>query len=161
MCHIESMMENSSCHGGNWILKLQDLKTKSAASLFIFLLQSFVIFLLLHSLFVVEKDFTTSIQWNNEDLVYPNITICNPRLFDKEKVRSRFQTLHFWNFWWLNMRWILGLNLTDELLAYIFFPVGFDNSELWQSLEEQYSSSSKILESYNLGPNALLSTAIR
>ena len=59
------------------------------------------------------------------------------------------------------MRYILGLNLTDELLAYIFFPVGFDNSDLWQSLEEQYSSSSKILESYNLGPNALLSTAIR
>ena len=98
MCHIESMMENSSCHGGNWILKLQDLKTKSAASLLLFLLQSFVIFLLLHSLFVVQKDFTTSIQWNNEDLVYPNITICNPRLFDKEKVRSRFQTLHFLKF---------------------------------------------------------------
>ena len=53
------------------------------------------------------------------------------------------------------------MNLTDELLAYIFFPVGFDNSDLWQSMEEQYSSSSKILESYNLGPNALLSTAIR
>ena len=139
--HIESMLENSSCHGGNWVLKLRSLKGKSAGSLLIFLLQSLVIFVLLYQLCIVEKDFSTSIQWQNEDLIYPNITICNPKLFDKDRVRS--------------------LNLTDELLAYIYFPVGFENSDIWMPLEKQYRNSSQMLESYELGVNTLVDIAIR
>ena len=136
VAHVEGMLANSSCHGGNWVLKLKSFKTKSAGSLLIFLLQSLVVFVLLYQLCIVEKDFTTSIQWQNENLTFPNITICNPRLFDKEKVQS--------------------LNLTDELLAYIFFPIGIDNADLWRPIEHEYLTSSKILESYNFGGTSTL-----
>ena len=138
---IENMLENSSCHGGNWVLKFKSFKTKSAGSLLLFLLQSLVIFVLLYELCVVEKDFATSIQWQNEDLIYPNITICNPRLFDKDTVRK--------------------LNLTDELLAYIYFPVDTQNSDVWIPLQHHYLNSSRMLESYDLGVNALSNIAIK
>ena len=84
-------LQNTSCHGGNWVQKVKNAKVKYFATWILLDFQIAVIIAILWSIFFSEKDFTTSMAWENEDeLLYPNITICNPRLFDRSTVESTY-----------------------------------------------------------------------
>ena len=92
----EYMLQNTSCHGGNWVLKFTNVKAKSMAASLLLTFQIAVIAAILWSIFFSKKDFTTSMAWENEeDLLYPNITICNPRLFDRSIVEGEYRKYSF------------------------------------------------------------------
>ena len=98
LAYFEHMLQNVSCHGGNWVKKCYNPKVKSLCIFIMVCFQTIVFVTIFWQLCHFHKDFSTSLQWSNEEkLVYPNITICNPRLFDKEKVDSKY----FKTFWGL------------------------------------------------------------
>ena len=88
--YFENMLQNVSCHGGNWVKKCYDPKVKSLCIFIMVCFQAAVFVTIIWQLCLHQKDFTTSMIINNEEgLAYPNITICNPRLFDRALVESK------------------------------------------------------------------------
>ena len=85
---MEYILQNSSCHGGNWVMKLSNPKIKSALSFLIFVFQLIMFYIIITKIFVPSGKFSTTLLWDSEPLIFPNITICNPRLYDKKKVEG-------------------------------------------------------------------------
>ena len=89
-------------------MKLPNRKIKSAGTLIVFALQFILLTVVLNMILYPKKNLNTSLLWDTEELIFPNMTICNPRIFDKQKVDE--------------------LGLTDELLAYLYWPVSKEYS---------------------------------
>ena len=139
---IEYILQNSSCHGGNWVNKWQNVNIKSIGTITVFCMQIALIYYIILRLSSTNYDVSTSFQWENKDLLYPNITICNPRLFDRQKVKE--------------------MNLTDELLAYLYLPVTYEHGVfLYPQLEPYYATYEKQLETRDLDVNMLPHLAIK
>ena len=139
---MEYILQNSSCHGGNWVMKLTNPKIKSAGTLIVFALQFILLTAVLNMIFYPKNSLSTSLLWDTEELIFPNMTICNPRIFDKEKVDE--------------------LGLTDELLAYLYWPVSKEYSlELNEHILENYEKYEEELKGFNLTRNAMTDLAIK
>lgn len=93
------------------------------------------------------------------------MTICNPRLYDKKKVEGdgwkiQIQTLesllsHFFHF--------SELGLTDELLAFLYWPVSMEN-ELQLNIPtmlENHEKYAEKLKAFNLSRDARAQLAIK
>ena len=87
--HLDFICENSSCHGGNWALKTPSRWLKSIIQLGLFFLQIFL-FLVVVAPFFVDKSIHSSTRWERNDESYPNITICNSRMFSKAKMKGLY-----------------------------------------------------------------------
>ena len=93
-------------------------------------------------IFYPKNSLNTSLLWDTEELIFPNMTICNPRIFDKEKVDE--------------------LGLTDELLAYLYWPVSKEYSlELNEHILENHEKYEEELKGFNLTRNAMTDLAIK
>ena len=139
---IEYILQNSSCHGGNWVNKWQNVNIKSVGTITVFCMQISLIYFIIFKLTNTETDVSTSFQWENKALLYPNITICNPRLFDKQKVKE--------------------MNLSDELLAYLYLPVTYEHGIfLYPQLKPYYETYEKQLATMELDVNILPHLSIK
>ena len=141
LAFFEHMLQNVSCHGGNWVKKCFNPKVKSLCIFIMVCFQTIVFVTIFWQLCHHHKDFSTSLQWSNEEnLLYPNITICNPRLFDKEKVDSKyFKKTFFIQF--LKKYIDLELKLSDELLGYIYLPISsHHHHKLWVDIMKNYKN---------------------
>ena len=85
---IEYILQNSSCHGGNWVMKLSNPKIKSALSFLVFVFQLIIFYIIITKIFVPPGSFSTALMWDSDPLIFPSMTICNPRLYDKKKVEG-------------------------------------------------------------------------
>ena len=106
LAFFEHMLQNVSCHGGNWVKKCFNPKVKSLCIFIMVCFQTIVFVTIFWQLCHHHKDFSTSLQWSNEEnLMYPNITICNPRLFDKEKVDSKYINICIFEDFFKTVNW--------------------------------------------------------
>ena len=88
--YFEYFSKNSSCHGGNWIVKIQNFKIKSALLLCLFLLQSFLCLVIGYKIFFEEREIRTKMDWKKgETFSLPFMTVCNPRHFDRKTVEGK------------------------------------------------------------------------
>ena len=123
-------------------MKLTNPKIKSAGTLIVFALQFILLTAVLNMIFYPKNSLNTSLLWDTEELIFPNMTICNPRIFDKEKVDE--------------------LGLTDELLAYLYWPVSKEYSlELNEHILENHEKYEEELKGFNLTRNAMTDLAIK
>ena len=90
---IEYILQNTSCHGGNWVMKWSNPKLKSIGIIIAFSLQVWTFWYVFYQLTSPIEDFNTSIQLQNENMYFPNVTICNPRLYDRKKVEGKIVLL--------------------------------------------------------------------
>ena len=79
------------------------------------------------SLFNTDRGITTSFYKVSEEFIpYPNYTVCNPRMFDKNKVQA--------------------LNLSSSLLTYIYFSMNLHRESIhgftWQLYKNNQSIES-------------------
>ena len=106
LAFFEHMLQNVSCHGGNWVKKCFNPKVKSLCIFIMVCFQTIVFVTIFWQLCHHHKDFSTSLQWSNEEnLMYPNITICNPRLFNKEKVDSKYINICIFEDFFKTVNW--------------------------------------------------------
>ena len=106
LAFFEHMLQNVSCHGGNWVKKCFNPKVKSLCIFVMVCFQTIVFVTIFWQLCHHHKDFSTSLQWSNEEnLLYPNITICSPRLFDKEKVDSKYINICIFEDFFKTVNW--------------------------------------------------------
>ena len=123
-------------------MKLTNPKIKSAGTLIVFALQFILLTAVLNMIFYPKNSLNTSLLWDTEELIFPNMTICNPRIFDKKKVDE--------------------LGLTDELLAYLYWPVSKEYSlELNEHILENHEKYEEELKGFNLTRNAMTDLAIK
>ena len=123
-------------------MKLPNRKIKSAGTLIVFALQFILLTVVLNMIFYPKNSLNTSLLWDTEELIFPNMTICNPRIFDKERVDE--------------------LGLTDELLAYLYWPVSKEYSlELNEHMLENHEKYEEQLKGFNLTRNAMTDLAIK
>ena len=85
---MEYILQNSSCHGGNWVMKLSNSKIKTAGTVLVFFFQLVTFYIITSMIFGPTVDFSTSLLWDSEEIIFPNITICNPRIYDRKKVQG-------------------------------------------------------------------------
>ena len=87
--YLDFICLNTSCHGGNWAMKVKSTKLK-------ILMQFFVIFFACSMLGAVILQILTPPHpifqetWKENDGTFPNVTLCSNRIFDKEKVQGLF-----------------------------------------------------------------------
>ena len=121
---MEYILQNSSCHGGNWVMKLSNSKIKSAGSFLVFVFQFIIFYVIITKIFVPSGKFSTTLLWDSEPLIFPNMTICNPRLYDKKKVEG-----DGWKIQIQTLESLLGIPfffLFSEL-AFLYWPVSMEN----------------------------------
>ena len=74
---------NSSCHGGNWAMKIKSTKLRILLQI-LFLIFQFGLFGAVIQIFLLEPfEMTTNQHYITNDGSYPNVTLCNHRIFDK------------------------------------------------------------------------------
>ena len=90
--YFEWVFANTSTHGGNWFAKIQNVKLKIIFGIAILTLQITMLVVFVGSLFKEKVDIYTVTDWNTDivNIDFPNITVCNPRMFDVQKVEGAF-----------------------------------------------------------------------
>ena len=93
--YFEYFSKNSSCHGGNCIVKISNFKIKSILLLCLFFLQIFLCLVIGYKIFLEERETKTRMDWKKgESFQLPFMTVCNPRHFDRKTVEGN---LHLTN----------------------------------------------------------------
>ena len=69
-------------------MKLSNPKIKSALSFLVFVFQLIIFYIIITKIFVPPGSFSTALMWDSDPLIFPSMTICNPRLYDKKKVEG-------------------------------------------------------------------------
>ena len=86
--YLDYICQNSSCHGGNWAMKIKSTKLKIILQIIAILLQCLMLLAFIYALFVREVEVTNWQIWDKNDGSFPNLTICNHRIFDKRKTEG-------------------------------------------------------------------------
>ena len=86
--YLDYICQNSSCHGGNWAMKIKSTKLKIVLQIIAILLQCLMLFAFIYALFVRDVEVTNWQIWDKNDGSFPNLTICNHRIFDKRKTEG-------------------------------------------------------------------------
>ena len=88
--YFEFFCANTSTHGGNWLSKIHSGGGKVLFLILLTLMQITMVALFTRSLFSENKDIYTMTEWDTSaNKQYPNITVCNPRMFDRQKVQGK------------------------------------------------------------------------
>ena len=129
--YLEFMCANTSTHGGNWLSKVKGTKLKTLYVFGILSLQGTIFYIFLTGLFSPDPNVYTSTDWiSDENLTFPYVTVCNPRMFEKRKVEGKSKT--YWSYtkgykkpvW---QSWFtLALNISSSLLTYILAGIDAD-----------------------------------
>ena len=69
-------------------MKLSNSKIKTAGIVLVFFFQLVTFYIITSMIFGPTVDFSTSLLWDSEEIIFPNITICNPRIYDRKKVEG-------------------------------------------------------------------------
>ena len=85
---FEHFCGNCSCHGGNWLVKIRGNKAKSFFLTLLLMLQIFMISAIINSFFFEDPKISTKMKFENQQNNLPSITVCNPRLFNTEKLEN-------------------------------------------------------------------------
>ena len=102
--YVEYFSLNASYHGSTWVSQIKSEKLRIIYVILMIGLQFCIFLFVLPNLFHPERGIYTSFFKVTEEFIpYPNYTVCNPRMFDKEKVQA--------------------LNLSSNLLTYIYFSM--------------------------------------
>ena len=130
--YVEYFSLNASCHGSTWVSQIKSGKLRLLYVVLMLVLQFLLFYFVITCLFNQERGIYTSFYKATEEFIpYPNYTVCNPRMFDKNKVQA--------------------LNLSSTLLTYIYFSMnphtesiyGFTwqldlNNQSIESLDEEF-----------------------
>ena len=102
--YVEYFSLNASCHGSTWVSQIKSGKLRMIYVVLMIALQLCIFLFVIPNLFNPERGIYTSFFKVTEEFIpYPNYTVCNPRMFDKNKVQA--------------------LNLSSTLLTYIYFSM--------------------------------------
>ena len=129
---VEYFSQKSSCHGSHWVSEIKYGKLRILYMVLMLVLQFLLFRYVLSSLFNPEKGLYTNFYKATEEIIpYPNYTVCNPRMFDKNKVQA--------------------FNLSSSLLTYIYFSMNphtdaiqgfiwqlYINNQSIESLDEEF-----------------------
>ena len=83
--YLDFFCQNTSCHGGNWAMKAKSPKLKITLQIILMLIQILMLAVVIRIFFfrVVQPTFYLDYIPNNG--TFPNVTICNHRMFDLAK----------------------------------------------------------------------------
>ncbi len=85
--YFDFMCANTSTHGGNWLVMIRDSRLKSLYLLGILGLQGVIFYIFVNALVSTDSKVLTSISWEaGGSILFPYVTVCNPRIFSKPKV---------------------------------------------------------------------------
>ena len=102
---VEYFSQKTSCHGSHWVSEIKSGKLRILYMALMLGLQYCLFHYVIQSLWNEEsRGIQLSFYKVTEEFIpYPNYTVCNPRMFDKNKVQA--------------------LNLSSTLLTYIYFSM--------------------------------------
>ena len=94
--HLDFICSNSTCHGGNWALKISSERLKLIFQTFIIVAQIIFLCSLIHATVFHPVEVESSINWQDDgNKVFPKITICNQRIFDAYETEGNYDFKHF------------------------------------------------------------------
>ena len=85
---LDYICSNSSCHGGNWAMKLESSLFRILYQIVVLLTQCIMLCCVVYTLFFDELETTSIVKTVYNDSRIPNITLCNHRMFDKKKTEG-------------------------------------------------------------------------
>ena len=89
--YFEYFCVNSSCHAGNWFIKVKSPKCKKFLLFILFLMQAVLCLSVINTIFFNEDKYAKYCYDYDEEEVtreLPFVTVCNPRIFDREKTKG-------------------------------------------------------------------------
>ena len=86
--YLDFICLNTSCHGGNWAMKAKSTKLKTILQIMFILFQFFMLSQVIRVFFFrpIQPIPLKQILPNNG--IFPNVTICNQRMFDLAKSKG-------------------------------------------------------------------------
>ena len=85
---LDYICSNSSCHGGNWAMKLKSSLLKISYQIIVLLAQVFMFSSVIFTLFFEKLEPTYTYKHYQNSGTFPNLIICNHQMFDKAKVQG-------------------------------------------------------------------------
>ena len=125
--YVEYFSLNASCHGSTWVSQIKSGKLRILYMALIIVLQLFCLHFVITktNIFSEERGIYTSFYKVTEEFIpYPNYTVCNPRMFDKNKVQA--------------------LNLSSSLLTYIYFSMNPHTESIYGFTWQLYANNQSI-----------------
>ena len=96
---LYQVFQNTSCHAGNWLELTKSPILKLFIMVFLIPIHILLVYFFISQTFLRQStESITSLHWqSNNFLIGPNITVCNPRMFDRSKVEGNFfNFIYFW-----------------------------------------------------------------
>ena len=78
---------NTSCHGGNWAMKITSTKLKIFCQFWVIFFSCCMVGAVILTFLYPEQPITI-FTWKENDGSFPNITLCSNRIFDEKKVQK-------------------------------------------------------------------------
>ena len=134
---VEYFSQKTSCHGSHWVSEIKSGKLRILFMVLMLGLQGVLFQFVISSLWNEEsRGIQLSFYKATEEFIpYPNYTVCNPRMFDKNKVNA--------------------LNISSNLLTYIYFSMNPHTENIytfaWQ-LDEHNISIESLDEEFRNNP---------
>ena len=122
---VEYFSQKSSCHGSHWVSEIKSGKLRILYMSLMLVFQFFLFYFVISSLFNPKRGIHMSFYKASEEFIpYPNYTVCNPRMFDKNKVQA--------------------LNLSSNLLTYIYFSLNPQTESIHGFTWQLYANNQSI-----------------
>ena len=122
---VEYFSQKSSCHGSHWVSEIKSGKLRILYMSLMLVFQFFLFYFVISSLFNPKRGIQMSFYKASEEFIpYPNYTVCNPRMFDKNKVQA--------------------LNLSSNLLTYIYFSLNPQTESIHGFTWQLYANNQSI-----------------
>ena len=93
--YFKYFCENNSCHAGNWFIKVESPRWRTFLLFILFLIKGFLCAVVCQTLFFKDLEISQNCRTIIPDKTgnsltdeLPFITVCNPRLFDKNKLEG-------------------------------------------------------------------------
>ena len=92
--YLDYICLNTSCHGGNWAMKITSTKLKIFFQFWIIFFSGCMVGAIILRFLSPEQPITI-LHWKENDGSFPNITLCSNRIFDMAKVQGLLLTKSF------------------------------------------------------------------
>jgi hypothetical protein len=87
--YLDYICLNTSCHGGNWAMKITSTKLRIFFQFWVIFFSSCMVGAIILRLLAPDP-ILTKMEWTENDGTFPNITLCSNRIFDMAKVQGVF-----------------------------------------------------------------------
>ena len=92
--YLDYICLNTSCHGGNWAMKITSTKLKIFCQFWVIFFSCCMVGAVILTFLYPEQPIT-NFTWKENDGSFPNITVCSNRIFDMAKVQGLLLTKSF------------------------------------------------------------------